>query len=175
MPRFYIKNIEVLSEKNFVEPIAGEEHFIGALYTLLSHVIPSDNPLYYLWKRPLTFSGRGIDSIGVDKEEKDLEPSNLISLEYRYSFDKEEEFNHLLMINHTIICWDFKEMEINDQVSDHANYMGQITDLLQHEGERLGFIIGKIKKQTENRHSGHKVNILSLKKLIQASFGIKWI
>jgi hypothetical protein len=174
--RFYIKNIEVLSEKYFVEPIAGEEHFIGALYILLSHVIPSNNPLYDYWKRPLTFSGRGIDSIGVDKEEKDLEPSNLISLEYKSFFDKDEEFNHLLIMTHTIICWDFKEeMEINDEVRDHADYIGKITYLLEHEGERFGFIIGKIKKQTENRHSGHEVNLLSLKKLIEASFGIEWI
>jgi hypothetical protein len=174
--RFYIRNVDVLAEKFFVGPLQGEEHFVGALYTLFSHVISSEHELFSYWKRPLTFSGKGTDSIAVNTEKNELEAKNLISVEYKYFFAKDDEFNHLLTIIDTIVCWEIADdVSVGDIILATSDYLGEITKHIEYEGTILGFTIGNIKKIAHNRASRHEIKVLSLKNLIDASFDIEWI
>jgi len=172
--RFCIDN-GLLKDKWFVEPVSGEEHFVGALYTLFSHIIPTKHKLYSYWKRPLSFSGMGIDAIAINDEKQGFRQENLILIEYKYSFSCDDEFNHPLSITNEIICWDFEgEIEIGNQFNDNFDHFGQIEELLKHKGTIFGFVIGKIKQKTYNRSVGNKITVLNLKCLINISFNVEW-
>jgi hypothetical protein len=104
--RFMVRGIEQLEGKWLVEPIQGEEHWVGALYTLFAHLVPSKSPYAHIWLRPRNFSGVGIDSIAVEHDENSLKKDVHKGLEYKYVFSPREPFNHLLTVTNQIVCWE---------------------------------------------------------------------
>jgi hypothetical protein len=84
--RFHVKNIDQLKDKWIIQPEIGEEHWVGALYTMFSHLVTVDLPYANLWVRPLTFCGVGLDSIAVHLEETTLKDTAQRGLEYKYNF-----------------------------------------------------------------------------------------
>lgn len=171
---FCVKNIELLKDKWFVTPIAGEEHFVGALYTLFSNLITTDHPLCELWKRPLTFSGLGIDSIAVSNGEQDFSTEKLILLEYKYRFSPEEEFNHPFSITNQIVCWQYLDIELEKKLSDSYSYTAIIEEWIPFGETKIGFKIGNIHKTASPREIGNTISVLSLEKLLDASFEVEW-
>lgn len=158
----------------FFAPQRGEEHFVGALYTLFAHLIPSAHPLAKHWLRPLTFAGLGIDAIAVEDETKPLINGNLQSLEYKFEFSVEEEFNHPLNITNRIICWQMSDPEEDDTVRDSYNYQGVVREKLTYKDHVLGFVIKDIRHLHEVKDLPHEVPVLCLRNLLSASFDVKF-
>jgi hypothetical protein len=173
---FHINQVEFLKGRWFVTPIPGEEHFVGALYTLFSHIVPSTHPLAHLWKRPLTFSGVGIDAIAVDDEAREFEKDNLIPLEYKYWFSADEEFNHPLSMVNCIVCWNFSEnIGLADRIKASYDYVAEVVRFIEAaEGEKIGLEIGEIRKKSSHSVIGNIIVVLSLERLLKASFDVKW-
>jgi hypothetical protein len=90
--KFSIEGPTELKNKWFFEPQGGEENFVGALFTLFSHLVPSSSPLKKYWHRPLSFAAFGIDSISCSNEDKLAD--SLEYLEYKHTFSPDVEFNH---------------------------------------------------------------------------------
>ncbi|RKZ84685.1 MAG: hypothetical protein DRR19_17375 [Candidatus Parabeggiatoa sp. nov. 1] len=174
--RFHINRVNSLKGRWFVTPIPGEEHFVGALYTLFSHIILPTHKLSYLWKRPLTFSGVGIDAIAVDDEDKEFERDNLIPLEYKYWFSLEDEFNHPLSIVNRIVCWDFsEEIQLESHIKASHDYVAKVTRFVEVKGVKIGLEIGDIRKKSSHSFIGNTVIVLSLERLLGVSFDIQWL
>jgi hypothetical protein len=104
--RFIINDIPQLKGRWLIEPGVGEEHWVGALYTMLSHLVSKESPYLQFWLRPRTFSGIGLDSIGVKPLSNDLQSESHVGIEYKYTLLPEEEFNHPLVVVDQIVCWD---------------------------------------------------------------------
>jgi len=175
---FHINQVECLKNRWFVSPIEGNEHFVGALYTLFSHLILPTHPYATFWKRPLTFSGVGIDAIALDKESQDFNKDELISLEYKYWFSPNDEFNHPLSMVNRIICWNFSDDEIQlgkNQIKDSYEYIAQVTRFIEQAGTKIGFEIGEIRKKYSHSVIGNNITVLSLERLLNISFDIEWL
>ena len=173
---FHINQVELLKKRWFVSPIPGEEHFVGALYTLFSHIISPNHKFHHLWKRVLTFSGIGIDAIALDDENKDFDKDNLISLEYKYLFSPNDEFNHPLSMLNRIICWNFDdEIELGNRIKASFEYSAQVTDFIEENGVKIGLEIGEIRKKSSHNTIGGTVIVLSLERLLNVSFDMKWL
>lgn len=171
---FQIRQVDLLKDRWFVSPIPGEEHFVGALYTLFSHIVPSTHPFSELWKRPLTFSGVGIDAIALKNEEVDFK-GNLVSLEYKYWFSLNDEFNHPLSVVNHIVCWDFDEIELGSRIKANYDYVAQVTDFIEKNEMKIGLKIGEIRKKSSHRFIGNEITLLSLRRLLNISFEIEWL
>ncbi|WP_414754780.1 hypothetical protein [Anabaena sp. CCY 9910] len=131
--------IEQLVNKWFVEPDPGEEHWVGALYTLFAHLVSSESPYANFWIRPLTFSGVGIDSIATGNEQRPLDPKCLKTVEYKFDFP-EEYFNHQLILTDQIICWQFDtSLQVDSEIEDCSEYFGKIC--YSNELDNLGYEI----------------------------------
>jgi len=171
--RFKIENIEQLKDKWIVEPLIGEEHWVGALYVMLSHLVPGDSEYANLWMRPLTFSGIGIDSVAVPINEKSLEDKFCQGVEYKHTFSPSEEFNHPLIITQYIICWDMNipEIDTQEKVIDTFDYFGSISLIPELDG--IGYEIINIESRAGEPHGGN-VKVISLKKLICKTFRCIW-
>ena len=117
----------------------------------------------------------GIDAIAIDDEKKDFfDQDNLIPLEYKYLFSLDVEFNHPLSLVNRIVCWDFsEEIKLNAPLKDSYGYDGQITRFIEEHGTIIGLEIGEIHKG--HRFTGNTVVVLSLKRLLNISYDIKWL
>jgi len=166
-----IIEIEQLVKKQFVEPDPGEEHWVGALYTLFSHLVSPQSLYASFWIRPLTFSGVGIDSIATNDEQRPLDPTRLKTVEYKFDFP-EESFNHQLILTDQIICWQFDPLlQVGSRIEDCSEYFGEICSSDQL-GE-LGYEIRNIQHRYGEVYSG-VVKVISLKRLINATFDCQW-
>jgi len=173
---FSIRQVELLKDRWFVSPIQGEEHFVGALYTLFSHIVPSTHKFSALWKRPLSFSGVGIDAIALKNESIDFDKDNLISLEYKYWLSLNDEFNHPLSVVNHIVCWDFDDdIKLGSKIKANYDYVAQITDVVEKDGLKIGLKIGEIRQKSSHRFIGNQITVLSLKRLLNISFDIRWL
>lgn len=163
--------IEQLVNKLFVAPDAGEEHWVGALYTLFSHLVLPQSLYANFWIRPLTFSGVGIDSIATNDEQRPLDPTRLKTVEYKFDFP-EESFNHQLILTDQIICWEFDPLlQAGSRIEDCSEYFGEICSSDQL-GE-FGYEIRNIQHRYGEVYSG-VVKVISLKRLINATFDCQW-
>lgn len=171
---FHVNNIEFLKNKWFATPIVGEEHFVGALYTLFSNLIKQDHPLVDFWKRPLTFAAVGIDSIAVDNQQDDFSDKNLFLLEYKYDFSPDDEFNHPFSITNQIICWKYSDVSVGAKVQDGCKHIATVKSLILSEGIEIGFELGDICRLSTVKDLGHTIRVLSLEKLLRTSFDITW-
>ena len=173
--RFTVNDICQLREKWIVVPETGEEHWVGALYTLFSHLVSPESPYANLWMRPRTFSGTGIDSLAVNLIDNELSPNVHKCLEYKYTFLCKDEFNHPLIATNQIVCWDMsqdKEQE-GKKVEDSYSYFGEIHFTDELNG--IGYTIKNIQGLDLGEYHGDDVKVISLKQLINKTFNCTWV
>jgi hypothetical protein len=168
--QFQINDIESIRDKWFIEPGIGEENMVGALYTLFSHLVPRGNPIGAFWSRPLTFSAYGIDAI-ASTDEVNLKDS-LQYLEYKHTFSPDIEFNHPFSITNEIICWDFRSSTAGTTVEDSFDYVSRIGASITapNSETQLGFWLEDIRMKSGLQAMGHKIRVLSLKRLLGTTF-----
>jgi hypothetical protein len=169
--RFMVDNIEQLKGKWLVSPSVGEEHWVGALYTMFSHLVPANSEYVHLWLRPRTFCGTGIDSIAVGIGDNRLEADVHKSVEYKYIFSQNEGFNHPLIVNDHIICWEMQILNEGDKITDTYGYFGDVS--LPPELNGIGYEIINIQSQNGDFHDG-KIKLISLKNLLEKTFSCQW-
>jgi hypothetical protein len=169
--RFMVNNVDSLKGKWLVAPSSGQEHWVGALYTMFSHFLTSEFQHANLWLRPRTFSGVGIDSFAVSIEENSLEENVHKGLEYKWTFSPSEVFNHPLIVTDQIVCWEMPIPSNGEQVKDSYDYFGYV--LLTEELNGIGYEITKIQSMT-GEVNNNKVKVISLKKLLGKTFDCEW-
>ena len=122
--------------------ISKEEYLVGILYASLACVAEKNKDL---WKKVLTFSTQGIDSIGCKQmEHNPFNAKNLVSIEYKYQFDSKAVFNHMLATVDYIVAWN---VTLTDQETIRDSYecfgpvheisdgVWEISDIQSKEGE----------------------------------------
>jgi hypothetical protein len=172
---FVVKSSPALAGRKFYVPEPGEEHFVGALNTLFAHLVPGDSPMKKHWLRPLTFVALGIDALAMKDDAAGATPQNLVALEYKYFFAADDEFNHPLNMTSRIVCWDFDAPVPGTRVRDSYAYSGLVgAPIPDGEGGTLGFVVGDIAHESENRQIDHEVTVVSLKRLIKKTFETAW-
>lgn len=95
------------NEHLFLSPQAGEEYLVGVLYSQLSNMLPKNPGLEKYWRRVITFSTQGIDSLAL-RDEAAINPlveANVCSVEYKYEFNNSGPFNHALAVVDYIVAW----------------------------------------------------------------------
>jgi hypothetical protein len=169
--RFRVTNIEQLKDKWIIQPEIGEEHWVGALYTMFAHLVTLDLPYSNLWMRPRTFSGVGLDSIAVPLEENSLKDKVHRGLEYKYTFSPTDEYNHPFIVTNFIVCWDLITPEEKERITDSYGYFGFVS--LTEELKDIGYEIINIESNTGEIHN-ENIKVISLKKLLDKTFECKW-
>ena len=174
--RFSVQGVSRVEDHRFYEPQVGEEHWVGALYALFSHLVPADSQHARHWPRPLTFAARGIDSVAVHPGERSVEANVLRSVEYKYHFSPRDLFNHPFTITNTIVCWTFDLEGHQDEgkivIADDYECFGTIhVDRARELPYR--FVIEDVESRTGDVYS-HSVEVLSLKELLRATFDVEW-
>ncbi len=170
--RFKVKSIEQLKDKWIIQPENGEEHWVGALYTMFSHLVTVDSPYANLWVRPLTFSGVGLDSIAVPLKENSLKDTVQRGLEYKYYFSSTDQYNHPFIVTNFIVCWDTSMPENEEQIEDAYDYFGYVS--LTDELKDIGYEIVNIQSKTGEIHNA-TIKVISLKNLLSKTFDCEWI
>ena len=170
--RVEIPGCPSVSEKWFVAPLPGEEHFVGALFTLFSHCVENDHPLKQYWHRPLTFKSLGIDALAVSDEERYLKESQLECIEYKYSFSPYEEFNHPLTITDRIISWILDGPKKGGTIEDAFAYQATVADDLFVSEVHVGYILNDIRHKHGGKEREHEIMVLSLAQLLEAAFKV---
>jgi Histidine kinase-, DNA gyrase B-, and HSP90-like ATPase len=169
--RFKINNVNQLTGQWFIEPASGEEYSVGILYAMLAHFVTPDSPHAHLWLRPRTFSSMGIDSIAVEIGEESLNAKVHKTLEYKYAFSSNDEFNHPLILTDQIVCWDIQTGIEGATINDSYNYYGIIS--FASELEEIGYKITKISSRDGDDYNG-EVKVISLKNLLMKTFECEW-
>lgn len=169
--RFLVNDIEHLKEHWFVEPGNGEEYSVGILYTMFAHFVTLDSPYSHIWLRPRTFSSMGIDSIAVEIGQNSLSEKVHKTLEYKYRFSPNDEFNHPLILTDQIVCWDMPTGQEGELIKDSYNFYGKI--YFTEELDGIGYGIADIVSHEGESYSG-KVKVISLKKLLNKTFDCQW-
>ncbi|MGK7921024.1 MAG: hypothetical protein AB4080_13550 [Trichodesmium sp.] len=169
--RFQVNNIEQLKDKWIIQPEIGEEHWVGALYTMFSHLVTVDSTYANLWVRPRTFCGVGLDSIAVPLEENSLKDTVHTGLEYKYTFSPTDDYNHPFIVTNFIVCWEMDIPEVGKQIKDAYGYFGYVS--LTEELNNVGYEIINIESLTGEIHNP-KIKVISLKKLLDKTFDCKW-
>lgn len=170
--RFKVTDIGQLQDLWLLAPSEGEENWVGALYTLFSHLVPCDSPYAKFWLRPRTFSGgAGLDSIAVSVSENRFSADVHKGLEYKYYFSYKDEFNHLLTVTDQIVSWELDFPENNNNIQDAYNYYGKTLNVEKLKG--VGYKITKIQTLDGDPYNG-EVTVISLKELLNKTFKIEW-
>ena len=169
--RFMVKNIDQLKDKWIIQPEIGEEHWVGALYTMFAHLVTVDSPYAKLWVRPLTFSGVGLDSIAVPLKENSLKDTVQRGLEYKYNFSSNDKYNHPFIVTNFIVCWDMSIPENQEQIEDTYDYFGNVS--LTEELKDIGYEIVDIQSKTGQIYNA-SIKVISLKNLLNKTFDCEW-
>ncbi|MEA5561380.1 ATP-binding protein [Planktothrix agardhii] len=167
---FHLLDVEVLKGKKFLIPSLGEEHGVGALYTLLAHLVPAKSPYSSFWLRPLNFSGQGIDSLAAEFNDDKLK-QELKGLEYKYTFSTNEIFNHPLVVTDQIVCWKLDESVEDFNTVDDGDYLGEVS--FSDELKGLGYEIINIRNKYGSVHN-KTIKVICLKNLIDKTFQCEW-
>lgn len=172
--RFMISGIPQLEKKWFIAPESSDEHWVGALYSILGHFVPEDSPYTKLWLRPLTFSGRGIDSIGTEHGETSFESSKLLSIEYKNRFSHYEVLNHPLNIIDYIVCWNYEKIDNSSPltIEDDFNMMGNIVQHHDKELNKCAYLIENVETKSGDIFD-NTVVVVSLRELIINTFNCR--
>ena len=163
--RFTIIDFPGNSKEMFLSPQPGEEYLVGILYASLACVAEKNKDL---WKKVLTFSTQGIDSIGCKQmEHNPFNAKNLVSIEYKYQFDSKAVFNHMLATVDYIVAWN---VTLTDQetIRDSYECFGPVHEISDGVWE-----ISDIQSK-EGEPYDSKVTVIDLKKLICNTFKVKW-
>lgn len=167
---FFILDIEIVKGKKFLVPSLGEEHGVGALYTLLAHLVSIVSPYSKFWLRPLNFSGQGIDSLAAEFNDDTLK-QELKGLEYKYTFSSDELFNHPLVVTDQIVCWKLDESVQDGNPVDDGDYVGEISFTNDLKG--IGCEIINIQNRYGSCHNSN-IKVVCLKDLIDKTFQCQW-
>lgn len=169
--RFKVNNIEQLKDKWIIAPENGEEHWVGALYTMFSHLVSVNSSYAKLWVRPRTFCGIGLDSIAVPLEVNSLKETAHVGLEYKYTFSATDDYNHPFIVTDFIVCWDMLIPEEGEKIHDAYEYFGSVS--LKEELIDIGYEIVNIQSQTGEIHN-QDIQVISLSKLLDKTFDCEW-
>jgi hypothetical protein len=155
----------------FLSPNPGEEYLVGVLYSQLSAMLPENSEFKDYWKRVITFSTQGIDSLGMRDElsSKPLEESNLCAIEYKYEFNNAGPFNHALAVVDYIVAWNVL-LEDGSVINDTYTCFGSVTKVAGNDFE---WQISNI----ENEDGGvypQTITVISLRNLIAKTFGVAY-
>jgi hypothetical protein len=170
--RVEIPDCATVSEKWFVAPLPGEEHFVGALYTLFSSCVPNDSQLKEYWHRPITFKSLGIDALGVSDEERYLQEKQLECIEYKYTFSASEDFNHPLTLTDRIVCWTLEGPGTGETIEDTFGYQATVGDDIIVNRIKVGYMLTDIRHKHGGKERQHSIMTLSLDLLLGASFKV---
>jgi hypothetical protein len=170
--RVELPDCRTVSEKWFVAPLPGEEHLVGALYTLFSSCVANDSELKKYWYRPITFKSLGIDALGVSNEDQYLNEKQLECIEYKYTFSASEDFNHPLAITDRIICWTLEGPGTGETIEDTFGYQATIGDDIVVNRKRVGYTLTDIRYKHGGKERQHSIMVLSLDLLLNASFKV---
>ena len=166
-----VPNCQAISSKWLVAPDRGEEHFVGAIYTLFAHIIPSCHEMASYWPRPLTFAGIGIDALATDNENAYQTPE--LSLEYKYSFSTRDCFNHPFSLTDVIVCWEWEIPKAGDTISDDVGYSATVERLIECNGRRIGLWLNDVRRQRGGGElHNRRIRVLCLRELLDVSFGV---
>lgn len=153
------------SKEVFLSPQPGEEYLVGVLYANLGRAAEKNKEL---WKKILTFSTQGIDSIACNQEkQRPFNPSNLVTVEYKYQFDSTGEFNHMFATVDYIVAWQVK-LQDQDTVKDKYGCSGEVSQISDGVWE-----ISEI-ESAEGDSYDNTIVVIDLKILINDSFNVKW-
>ena len=96
---------------------------VGVLYSQLA-ALKHKNPAFEkYWRRVITFSTQGIDSLGL-RDEKATQPlaeKNICSIEYKFEFNNSGPFNHALAVVDFIVAWSVTLSENREFRPFHAS------------------------------------------------------
>lgn len=160
--RFEINKIK------YVSPLPGEEYLVGVLYAELSNSnqVIGTSPLSNYWRKVLTFSTLGIDSLAT--ADGSLKADSLLAIEYKYIFSNTGPFNHALCIVDYIIAWEL-ELENGAQIRDDYGCYGDLVEV------KPGYFeIQNINHVDGDSYEGRIVHVASLKTLISETFSTKF-
>ncbi|MDI3383414.1 ATP-binding protein [Xenophilus aerolatus] len=151
----------------FLSPRPGEEYWVGVLYAQLATLTPKEAGYEKYWRRIITFSTQGIDSLGLkdEKEKNLLEDSNVCSIEYKYEFNNTGPFNHALAVVDYIVAWNV-DVDVKKQVKDSYTCYGDIVKIPNNDFE---WKIENI-ESTDGAQYPNETIVIDLKKLILATF-----
>lgn len=155
----------------FLSPQPGEEYLVGVLYSQLGAVTGKAAGLEKYWRRVLTFSTQGIDSLGLRDEGANppLAEKNLCSIEYKFEFNNYGPFNHALAVVDFIVAWDVS-VDLANKVRDTYTCFGTIAKV---PGNDFEWEIRDI----ENADGGtypHTITVVAMRALISATFHAKF-
>lgn len=167
--RFKIPNAG--KEHLFLSPLPGEEYLVGVLYATLTNMLPVNSAYSAYWKKILTFSTQGIDSLGVNDEmsPSPLKEANIVTVEYKYDFNNSGPFNHALAVVDYIVAW---EVSLDDgcQISDSYTCFGTVRKSQKHGFEWEIFDI----ESDDGASYSNTVRVICLRDLIKHSFSTKF-
>jgi len=164
--RFRVKD-SVGKQHLFLSPGPGDEYLVGVLYSQLSNFPLKTPGLEKYWRRVITFSTQGIDSLGLREEAatNPLAEGNICAIEYKYEFNNTGPFNHALAVVDYIIAW-IVEVDPHKQVVDSFTCFGKIEKV---QGNDFEWRISGI----ENNEGGtyqQTITVICLRTLIEQSF-----
>ncbi|SFZ78783.1 ATP-binding protein [Chitinimonas taiwanensis] len=156
----------------FLSPMPGEEYWVGVLYATLGQWVSAENPQVDYWKKVITFSTQGIDSLGLKQESSPspLAKENIATIEYKYQFSNTGPFNHALAIVDYIIAWEV-DVDVNSLAKDTYTCFGSIRPIPNVNFEWEIFNI----ESDEGGVYKNTVKVICLRDLIKETFGINYV
>lgn len=169
--RFRIKD-SAGQEHLFLSPRPGEEYLVGILYSQLAAMLPKKPGYEKYWRKVITFSTQGIDSLGLRDESCNppLASSNVCSIEYKYEFTNGGPFNHALAVVDYIVAWSVSIDETN-HVRDTYTCFGVVKKVAGNDFEWEASDI----ENTEGGQYPQSITIIDLRKLIEKTFDTKFV
>jgi hypothetical protein len=155
----------------FLSPRAGEEYLVGVLYSQLGTMTGKKAGLEKYWRRVITFSTQGIDSLGLRDESaaQPLAEKNICSIEYKYEFNNFGPFNHALAVVDFIVAWSVN-VDCTKQVKDAFTCFGKIAKVA---GNNFEWEISDIENVDGGTYA-QAITVIDLKELIIQTFAPKF-
>jgi hypothetical protein len=155
----------------FLSPKPGEEYLVGVLYSQLAAFKDKKPAFEKYWRRVITFSTQGIDSLGLRDENagQPLAEKNICSIEYKYEFNNSGPFNHALAVVDFIIAWSVN-VDVTKQIRDTFTCFGNIKKV---DGNSFEWEIYDI-ENTDGGTYSNKITVINLRELIAETFAAKF-
>ena len=155
----------------FLSPQAGEEYLVGVLYSQLAAMTGKAAAVEKYWRRIITFSTQGIDSLGLRDESaaNPLAEKNICSIEYKFEFNNSGPFNHALAVVDFIVAWSV-DVDVMNAVKDAYTCFGKISKV---SGNTFEWTISDI-ENTDGGTYPHVITVIDLRELIGQTFKTKF-
>jgi hypothetical protein len=156
----------------FLSPSPGEEYLVGILYSQLASMLPKSAGFEKYWRKVITFSTQGIDSLGLRDEASGnpLAPTNVCSIEYKHEFNNSGPFNHALAVVDYIVAWSVNVDE-SQPVRDTYTCFGKISKV---SGNDFEWEISAI-ENSEGGQYPQTITVIDLRRLIPKTFETKFV